>query len=136
MRGARPSAIFPWVALAACFLWTIYSHREIRKLVQDETSNAAKRISLDIRALDRDTSAGRTTRVELLEQLPAEAVSQSKSDRVADTNTDYEQMFYHQPFDGIDAIHTRDSDPKVWLYSLITTDYDGPKLTPHFARYA
>lgn len=133
----------------------------IRKLVVDETSSAYNRISEDIRSLD--VSSARMGRVELLEQAANLATHMSNASAAASTDAvaGYEALFFHQRFDNSSASpRTYNTDPKVWLYSLITTgwdsftafaqccvqkacwhladflidclaDYDGPKLVSH-----
>ena len=136
MRLGKPAAALPWAALVACFLWTVYSHMNIRKLVLKETSSAYTRISEDIQSLE--VSAVRKGRVELLEQatvglLPSE--SNASSSPLAETAADYENLFFNQGFDNSTAYtHTYSSNPRVWLYSLITTDYHAEKLVPHYLR--
>ena len=41
----------------------------------------------------------------------------------------------HRPFQANSAATRRDSGEVVWIYSLITTDYDGPKVIPHFIKH-
>ena len=94
----------------------------IRKLVVEETSSAYNRISEDIRSLD--ASSTRVGRVELLEQAADLASHTSKASTTVSTDAmaDYEALFFHQKFDNSStAPRTYRSEPKVWLYSLITT---------------
>ena len=52
-----------------------------------------------------------------------------------DDLTPHELMYMHESFSG-DAVHEREySEEIVWLYSLITTDYEGHSMVPHFMRH-
>lgn len=146
MRCARPA--LPWLALVGLSLWTIYSHVSIKKLVQEEGQAAYTRISQDIKSLDvgGTASGDRLTRMTLLEDAsegiqPAKSAVTQRITGATVHHVDFQQLFFHKGFE-LDSNTTFSSSDysysstrTVWLYSLITTDYDSFQLVGHFLKH-
>ena len=59
----------------------------------------------------------------------------SQSRPEAATHSSLLPTVIHRPFQANSAATRRDGGEVVWIYSLITTDYDGPKVIPHFIQH-
>lgn len=134
MRLGKAAAVLAWAAafaFAASSTWTVRTHLLVRERVHRETSTA-RTILQDTSDLDPEVAVSGS-----LDKLTRDQTARTAHNVSTQARRDKANAHFYQDFVtslGATRAHHVQSQPKVWLYALFNTNYDGPKLAPHFAR--
>lgn len=133
---SKPRPVLRGAFILSCFLWTLYSHMSLRSYIGD----SLHQLEASLRELEvLELPVTRLTRVNVLEEAVTSRHLNNYSDTFGTASMEeLQSLLFQRDFETGDSTFVEENTydkQTVWLYSLITTDFDGSSLIPHFLRH-